>query len=325
MVKSSVSILLALAVFVTVVPDLQCQDAESSMFYSNPILSNPAYTGSSGRSAIVLSYRDYFPGMGFNVGSLYGSWDSFIEPLHGGVGVYLFENRLGNILNDLRTGATYSYHLRAGRELFINAGFMASVIHRSLNTDYIVMPDQIDPLLGPVLPSGQITEFRSRTIFDTGIGFLLIYRNYTGGISLNHIAAPDLTGSGIADSRLPRRISMHVSASYSFKDSEMCLEPLFAASYQGGVFVAEAGIIYGCNILNINVVAHTDSRQGLSAIQSGIFVEKGLLGIGYNHYFNPGVAGTFVTSSLSSQVTLWVGLYNVEKRGVIRTIKYPKL
>ncbi|MEZ4999468.1 MAG: hypothetical protein R2727_01880 [Bacteroidales bacterium] len=74
------------------------------------MLSNPAFTGSTDRSIINLSYREYFPGYNLGTGSLYCSWDSFFEALHGGAGLYVSgEQRLfDNILNDLRAGATYA-------------------------------------------------------------------------------------------------------------------------------------------------------------------------------------------------------------------------
>lgn len=303
---------------------MQAQDAEATMYFSNLILSNPAYTGASGESSIVLSYRDYFPGYGFKVGSLYGSWDSYFDQLHGGTGIYIFENRLGSILNDLRVGGTYSYHLRAGRELFVYAGFMAAMIHRSLNTDNLVLPDQIDPLLGPVLQSGEIIDNLSRTMFDTGIGFLFIYRRFNGGVSVNHIAKPDLTGRGGESSRLARRFSVHATSSFDLENG-IKLDPLVSASLQAGVITASAGIVTGYSIINVNLLTHLDSRQGVSSIQAGVCIQKSSLAIGYNHYFNPFRSEMAIPFTLSSQVTLRISLFSVEKRAITRAINNPKL
>jgi len=304
--------------------ELNAQDGEGTMYFSNLLLSNPAYTGASGSSSIILSYRDYYPGYGFGLGSLYGSWDSYFEPLHGGAGVYIFENRLGDILNDLRAGGTYAYHLRAGRDIYINAGFMATMIHRSVNTGGIILPDQIDPLLGPVLPSGEIIGDMSRTLFDTGIGFLFIYRNYNAGFSVNHIATPDLTGSGSRASMLARRYSVHGAASFELKN-RIKLDPLLAASFQSGVVTASGGMVASYNVLNINIITHFDSRQGVNALQAGLFVEKGALALGYNHYFMPFRNEISVPFTLSAQVSVKVNLFTIEKRDNTGTIKTPNL
>ncbi|MEZ5010895.1 MAG: hypothetical protein R2744_04505 [Bacteroidales bacterium] len=51
-------------------------------------------------------------------------------------------------MNDLRAGATYAATIRAGKEIFVNAGFMASIIHRSVNSGNIILPDQIKSAAG---------------------------------------------------------------------------------------------------------------------------------------------------------------------------------
>ncbi|MEZ4999469.1 MAG: type IX secretion system membrane protein PorP/SprF [Bacteroidales bacterium] len=216
-------------------------------------------------------------------------------------------------------------HLRAGKEIFVNAGFMASIIHRSVNSGNIILPDQIDPLLGAVLPPGEIIDRPSRTVFDAGIGFMVIYRNYNGGFSVNHIATPDITGNGGEGARLHRRLSVHAAASYDLPGEEMSVDPLVTLSLQGDVVSASGGVVLSYNALSVNAVAYFDSRQGISAVQSGLYIEKGLFGVGYNHYFSTGGGGVAVPLTLSSQLVVSISLYNVEKRELIRAIKYPKL
>lgn len=303
---------------------LVAQDAEGTMYFSNLLLSNPAYTGASDNSSIIMSYRDYYPGYGFGMGSVWGSWDSFFEPLHGGVGFNVFESRLGNILNDLRMGGTYAYHLRAGKDFYINAGFIATMIHRSINTDGLILPDQIDPLLGPVLQSGEVIEDMSRTMFDTGIGFLIIYKAYNAGFSVNHIATPDLTGRDTESSSLARRFSTHATASFELKNG-IKLDPLMAVNWQSDVVNGSAGIVAAYKVLSINLLTHFDSRSGINALQAGLFVEKGSITLGYNHYFNPFRNQNTTPFSLSAQVTVKVRLYSVEKRDMAGTINNPNL
>ncbi|HCC71915.1 MAG TPA: hypothetical protein DEQ09_12305, partial [Bacteroidales bacterium] len=132
---------------------ISAQDTESLSFYYNPVQSNPALSGTEGPGKLRLIYRDYYPGRSLNLHSFHCSYDSYLETIHGGFGLYVSENIMGDLLNELRAGAAYSYHLRAGRDLYVNAGFMASVINRSIDAGNIILPDQVDPLLGPVLIS----------------------------------------------------------------------------------------------------------------------------------------------------------------------------
>ena len=115
-------------------------------------MNNPALSGSEGDGVLRLSYLNFYPGNSYNLHSVYFSYDSYFPVLHGGAGIYLSDDYLGGIINDLRGGLSYAYFLKAGKDLFINAGLSASVFHRGFNFKNAVLPDQIDPLGGVVIP-----------------------------------------------------------------------------------------------------------------------------------------------------------------------------
>lgn len=301
------------------------QEGGAGTFFSSPLVANPAYTGATGSSLITLSYAAYYPGYNTGVATLYGSWDAYFESLHGGAGFFLSENKLGNILNDLRAGVTYAYHLQADRNLWINAGFTASMIHRSLNSSSVILPDQIDPLLGPVLPSGESVSDRSRTLFDASVGFLITWYDFTGGLSVSHIATPDLTGDGKSYSRLPRRYSLHGSYKFLFERGKYELEPLFAISYQGSRGGLLTGIVAGYESFSVNLASHFSLPEGLSALQAGMSVTAGVVEIGYSHLFAAGNQHVMSPLTLSSVITLRITLTGAAKSVAMRAINYPKL
>lgn len=301
------------------------QDTESLSFYYNPVQANPALAGSEGPGKLRLTYRDYYPGRGLNLYSIYCSYDSFLETIHGGFGVYVSENLMGDLLNDLRAGAAYSYHLRVSRDLYINAGFMASVIHRGLNAGNIVLPDQIDPILGAVLPSGEVITSLSRTVFDAGLGFLFSYFDYHAGISVNHIFGPDLSGSGLQESRLDRRLSIHGGAAFYPGDSGVGFTPGFIINVQGDNIITALGTGIFYKDLAVNVLPFVDPRSGLSFVQTGVNLKKGKIELGYNYNFIPVRNDRLQPFTLSNQIYLSVSLYNIEKRDVIKAINYPKM
>jgi len=301
------------------------QDTESFAFYYNPVQSNPALAGSEGPGKLRLMYRDYYPGRGLNLYSINCSYDSYLEKIHGGFGFYLSENILGDLLNDLRAGAAYSYHLRASNDFFVNAGFMASVIHRGIDAGKIVFPDQIDPLMGAVLPSGETIASGSRTVFDAGLGFLFAYRDFHVGISVNHIFKPDISGSGLAESYLGRRFSIHGGTSFYPGDRDINIMPAFIVNLQNNNLIGAFGASVGYKNLAFNVLPFFDLSRGLSFIQSGMHIETGIIELGYNYNFVPFRTDRILPFTLSNQVYIAIGLYNVEKRGVINTINYPKM
>ncbi|HDZ40627.1 MAG TPA: type IX secretion system membrane protein PorP/SprF [Bacteroidetes bacterium] len=301
------------------------QDAETFSFYYNPVQSNPALSGSEGPGILRLMYRDYYPGKGLNLYSINCSYDSFLESIHGGYGFYVSENVLGGLINDLRAGASYSYHLRASRDLYINAGFMASVIHRSVDAGKVVLPDQIDPLMGPVLPAGEVIAAGSRTTFDAGVGFLFSYRAYHAGISVNHIFKPDITGNGSEESRLDRRLSLHGASAFQTGDNTVNISPGFVISIQGGRLIGALGTGFGYKNMTFNILPFFNLSEGLSYIQSGLHIEAGKIELAYNYNFAPFRTDNLLPFTLSNQVYVSIGLYNIEKRGIINTINYPKM
>jgi hypothetical protein len=55
---------------------------------------------------------------------------------------------LGDIMNDLRGGALYSYHFSAGRKTFVTAGLTAGFISRGIRQGQLSFRDDIDPFRG---------------------------------------------------------------------------------------------------------------------------------------------------------------------------------
>lgn len=303
----------------------QAQDTDILGLYYNPIQANPALTGAGGSGKLRLLYRDYYPGRGLNLHTISCSYDTFVKDAHGGLGLFLSENLLGGILNDLRAGLSYSYHLRASRDLYVNAGFMASLIHRSMDAGKIVLPDQIDPLRGPVLPSGENINSLSRTVFDAGIGFLFSYRNYHTGISVSHIFRPDLVGNALEESRAGRRITVHGGAEVYPGPEGLSLGPAFLFSMQGNSIISAIGTAVSYNNLSINLLPFFEPGGGLNFIQSGFNIKAGRMELGYNYNFNPLPDNSLQPFTRSNQVYIAIVLNNVEKRDLIKAIIFPKL
>jgi type IX secretion system PorP/SprF family membrane protein len=168
------------------------QDKGSGLAYQVTMFSNPGLTGAEGDGYLRLSYLNFYPGNSYNLHSVNLSYDSYIPVLHGGAGFFLVNDYMGGIVNDLRGGFSYAYYFQAGNDLFINAGLSASFLHRNYNFSGAVLPDQIDPLRGAVLPSSETLNSRGNTILDLGTGFLFISGRFFWGISVNHLTEPDL-------------------------------------------------------------------------------------------------------------------------------------
>ena len=163
------------------------QEAGYGIGYQTIMIDNPAIAGCESDGVMRLLYTNRYPGKNFDLQSFFVSYDAFIPGLHGGLGAFVSNDHTGGIVNDLRGGFSYSYHIQADRNIFIDAGLGASFFHRGINTADIILPDQLDPLSGNSLPSGEVLNIRGRTVFDIGTGIMVIAGRFFAGFSINHL------------------------------------------------------------------------------------------------------------------------------------------
>ncbi len=301
------------------------QDSEPVPGYQHTMMNNPALSGSEGEGVIRLSYLNYYPGNNYNLHSVYFSYDSFVPALHGGVGFYIADDYLGGIITDLKAGLSYAYFLQAGKNLFINAGLSASVYHRGFSFSGAVLPDQIDPLGGVVLPTSDILSDKGRSVFDLSAGFLFITGKISGGFSINHLAEPDLSENRNADEKLKRKVLLHVAGDLTINEANnLKLRPLGYVATQGGYLSGGAGAVFESNYLAVNSLLIGDAEKNLN-MQTGFSVSAGKLTIYYNYRFNLASGNNMMPFSLLHQTGLAFSLNNVDKRKIIKTINFPKL
>gem|GEM_PF-202357 len=301
------------------------QETDYGPGYQTMMINNPGLTGSCGDGILRMSYLNFYPGHGYNFHSVFSSYDSYFPEIHGGAGIYLSNDYMGGIVNDLRGGISYSYFLQADKNLYINAGLSASFYHRGFNFGKAVLPDQIDPFGGITLPSSELLENRSRTLFDVGTGFVFISGKYFGGLSVLHLTQPDLGGANSVKDNLKRKYMVHLAAEYEVnRINNINLQPVVSAVLQGSFFSAAAGASVGIRNLAVSSV-FLINNYGNMDIQAGFSAKKNNLSIFYNYRFNIISGTSFLPFSLMHQAGLALGLNNVEKRIKVKTINFPLL
>jgi type IX secretion system PorP/SprF family membrane protein len=302
-----------------------CQESDYGPGYQTIMNSNPAFSGSEGDGIIRMSYLNFYPGNNYNLHSFFISYDTYVTGLHGGTCIWLSNDYLGGIINDLRGGLSYSYHLRADRNFFIDAGLSASFYHRGLNRSNVILPDQIDALSGSPVPSGETLTARGRTVFDVGVGFLFIAGKYLGSFSLTHLARPDLSPEGASGAKLDRKATVHLSGSFQVNEkNHLELVPVFYGELQGNRLHAGIGGTFGSPLLSVNSILLINSAKDLN-LQSGLSLQKGTFRVYYSYRFNISSGNQLLPASLLHQAGLVISVKKVDKRKIIKTINIPKL
>jgi type IX secretion system PorP/SprF family membrane protein len=314
-------ILLLLPVYVRVYG----QESSYGPGFQTIMISNPAFSGSESDGILRLSYLNFYPGNNYNLHSVFFSYDAFMPDLHGGAGLFLSDDYLGGIINKMRGGLSYAYHMQAYKNIFINAGLTASFYHWGFNNSKIILPDQIDPLNGVFFPSGEVIADHGRTVLDIGTGFLFIANKLYGGFSVNHLAKPNLSGSGSPNERLKRKLSIHIAGEVSLnKNLGLTARPVFFGELQGSHYMLGAGGVIESKYLSVNTVLLTSNAKDIN-IQTGFSLKKGIILVFYNYRFNIASENRLVPMSLLHQTGVAVSLKNVDKRKIVKTINFPKL
>jgi len=307
------------------IPGMIAQETDYGPGYQTIMMTNPSYTGSEGDGILRLSYLNYYPGMNFNLNSFFVSYDSYFPVLHGGAGFYISNDYMGGIVNDLRGGFAYSYHLQAGKNIYINAGLGASFFYRGFNTSGVILPDQIDPLQGAILPSAETLESRGHTAFDAGAGFLLIAGRYTAGLSVGHLTEPDLSGYGSSVEKMQRKITLCLEGTF-FNESRMkiALRPMIYSMIQGNYFQAGSGAAFETSFFSVSSMLLINSSKDID-LQTGISFNKGPFIAFYKYCFNLVSGNSLLPASLFQHAGVALSLNYVDKRKTIKTINFPEL
>jgi len=304
---------------------ISAQGAGYGSGYHLTMVSNPAITGGEGDGYLRLSYMNFYPGNSFNLHSACLSYDGYFPSLHGGAGIFISNDYLGGIVNDLKGGFSYAYFFQAGRNLYFSSGLSASFYHRGYGFGGAVLPDQIDPLMGAVLPPGEIITSLGRTVFDLGTGFMFFLGKFFGGISVNHLAKPDLSVSDFSDSRLNRSLFVHLTGDFDInREKNLKIRSLGMFSMEKGYFSGAAGTTLESNHLAANLLLYGDNEKNIDA-QAGFSVNTGALILYYNYRFNIVTGENLLPFSLLHHTGVVLRLNNVDKRKVIKTINFPKL
>jgi type IX secretion system PorP/SprF family membrane protein len=293
--------------------------------YQTVLINNPAFTGSEGDGTMRLSYLNFYPGNSFNLQSFFASYDTYMPVLHGGAGFYIADDYLGGIINDLRGGFSYAYHFQANKNLFISAGLSASCYYRGFNNGAIILPDQIDPLNGVSIPSGESFSEKGRAVFDIGTGIMIISGRFFGALGLSHLTTPDLAGYGLQTDRIERKLVLNLAGSFDLnKNLEILVRPVITAELQGRDLNLGAGGSIETRFLSLNTILLVNQAKDMD-LQAGFSLKKGKLLFFYNYSFNIYSVNTMLPVSLLHQTGMAVSLNYVEKRKIIKTINFPKL
>lgn len=288
------------------------------------LMYNPAFAGSSGEGTMRISCYSFLPGAGFGLRSVYASYDDYSEKLHGGAGVWISDDMMGEVMNDMRTGLTYAYHLKAGRELYFNAGLTASLVYRGINRGAVTFPDDYDPFGGIISPPSETITDAGNMLFDTGTGISFSSGSWYGGLSVMHLTQPYLSTNQHKDNRLFRLYTLNAGTIFHIGHNDLDLCPAASLFVQDRNMIVYLGTVASMRELSFGLaVWHVTS--GFAAAESSVGWDSGSTTITISYSYNILGGGEAVMGTAVVRAGLSISFNNVEKRKAIHVIKLPEL
>ena len=301
------------------------QDPELSQFYANPLYMNPAMAGVEGPPKIYLGYRNHITGAGRPYSTYHASYDQYLEPVQGGIGVHVINDRLGGgVFNTVSLDAIYAYHLKVTRQLTVTGGFQASVGQRNLNSSGLILPGMLDN------PDMSAPTGYSRVYPDFALGLGAFYKNFYGGVACHHLVQPYMSPSKDPNTRLLRKYTLHVGALFPVYEKDMGREVLQLSPnlifQQQDIYQQ---INYGLEVLFKSLLGGVWFRQDLSFSYGTLVFSVGYARDQYRFRYSydarlssPDKRVPSMGSHEISLVVIFENLYKSTKR---RAIKSPKI
>ena len=292
---------------------------------SSLILGNPGAVGVQGGGTLYFSYNNLYTGNRYNIYNARAVFDGFFEGIHGGASLFMTNDNLGDIVNDFRAGFSYSYHFRAGDNLYIGAGLSTALFYRGFNFSGAVLPDQIDAVMGVVFPSGEVLVNRSIVRPDMASGVVFMFNKYYAGLSVFHLNQPNISGTAYSETFLNRQLLANFGGEIGLgADLGLVLKPVVALGVGKDIFSATIGASLEIPRLSVNSLLMYHNNDYLD-LQMGVSVSAGNVILFYNYLFNILSYNNILPTALHHQVGIAIGLYSVDKRKSIKTMNFSKI
>jgi type IX secretion system PorP/SprF family membrane protein len=224
----------------------------------------------------------------------------------------------------------HTYHLQVSRKFFVFAGFQASVNQNRLASGNLVFEDMIDPFRGVVLQTAENISGYQKIYPDFAVGFLGIYKELYGGITIHHLAKPGISDNPVDESRLSRKYSLHIANNFYLKGipnraGAIILTPNLLFQQQDHYQNLNYGFVLAREPVSLGVWLRHDFAFSNNSVIFGASVNYHNISLSYTYDMAIKGAGSGLPGTAAHEITCIAGFSPVKKRGLIKAIKVPKI
>ena len=174
-------VLLSLGLSLTALLAFAQQDPQFSqnMFIKLPV--NPGYAGTNGAICGTLVYRTQWTGFPGQPKTFLFAFDMPVQSLHGGAGLTVASDKLGNF-SFMHVRGAYSFHKPIGQTGLLGIGIEAGILQGKVE-DLWLAPDGSDGTQDPAIPNAEVKKMT----YDIGFGAYYRTEQLFVGLSASHL------------------------------------------------------------------------------------------------------------------------------------------
>jgi type IX secretion system PorP/SprF family membrane protein len=210
---------------------------QDPQFSQNPFIKlpvNPGYAGTNGAICATAVYRTQWVGFPGAPKTILFSADAPIPVIHGGAGLTVINDQLGNF-NFIFAHGAYSFHKTIGQTGLLGIGLEAGILQLSVKHNWLA-PDGTDGKTDLAIPNNQIAKMT----YDLGFGAYYRTEQLYVGLSSSHLPQQRLK-----DKEFNYQAARHyyVMAGYDFfLSSTLKLRPSVFVKSDAAVTIFDASI-----------------------------------------------------------------------------------
>jgi len=308
------------------------QDPQFSQFYANPLYLNPALTGATICPRLIGNFRNQWPSLGGAFNTYNGSFDMYINALHGGVGLLFNADRAGGgNLNTTTISLLYAFKFNITSKLQASTAVKAGYYQRRLVWENLTFGDMYEDLVngGIVKPTMEQPPDNSTVgVPDFSAGIFLSYGDLAyGGFAVDHLSQPDIGFYSDMTSRLYMKFTVHVGSVINLKkggedeEREFSVSPNILYQQQFNFHQLNIGLYLTIDPF-VGGLWFRHNFENPDAIIPMLGIHYKNLRVGYSYDFT--ISKLKTASGGAHEISASWQFPCIEKRRHIRAIKCPR-
>lgn len=295
------------------------QEPILSQAYHNLFFTNPAFAGTSNGLRVNSFYRQQWILLDSPF-SQYGiTYDQNISKYNSGVGVSI-SNLVSGAIKEPSINLAYSYRFKIKRNFIISLGIKGGFSQKYINLSNLIFPDQIS---NDAPTAENITQGFNKIYADFGFGAVFFYKNFYGGVAVDHLNMPYTGIRSRSKSHLNIKFTGQMAYAIKLKKRIRRQTHLLTPTLIFQLQDLQHYLAYGVSMQYNYLITGLFLRNDISNMDALIFLlgfEKKQIRFVYSYDMNIGKKATHMLGSHEVSITY---LFNIKQKKKWKAVSCP--